>query len=387
MMSRRMLFVVNSTKYFVSHRLHLARAAREAGWDVHVAALDGPEAEMITAEGFPFYPVPIRRGTLAPWTELGAVMALVSAFRDVRPEVVHNITLKPVLYGTMAARVAGVPAVVNTIAGLGYLYSDDGLRPRVLRTVFRAVARVAFAHPRCRFIFQNAEDLEAFVSDGLTTRSAADLIRGSGVDMSVFVPKDAAAGVPIVVLPSRLLWDKGVGEFVAAARTLRSSGTAARFVLVGEPDPGNPRAVPVEQIHAWREEGTVEWWGYRSDMPAVLASSDIVTLPSAYREGVPKVLIEAASCGRALVATDMPGCRDIVRHEQNGFVVPPRDPAALARALGRLIEDRSLRAAYGASGRELVRREFAIEHVVERTLSVYERVVSTAAPEFGGMTA
>jgi glycosyltransferase involved in cell wall biosynthesis len=345
---------------------------------VHVATPPGPEAAQIVAEGFPHHAVPVRRGTLAPWTELEAVRALLALYRAVAPDVVHHVTLKPVLYGTLAARLAGVPAVVNAIAGLGYLYGEDGgAKQKVLRATFSSIARAVFRHPRMRFIFQNPEDREVFVATGLARAEHSELIRGSGVDTAVFRPAPEPDTAPMVVLASRLLWDKGVGDFVDAARRLKAEGVAARFALVGEPDPRNPRTVPASQLEAWRDEGVVEWWGHRGDMPAVLAGAHVVTLPSVYREGVPKVLIEAASCGRPLVTTDMPGCREICRHELNGLLVPPRDPAALAAALGRLIADGELRRSYGASGRALVQREFAVEQVIERTLAVYRDVATT----------
>jgi glycosyltransferase involved in cell wall biosynthesis len=371
MTGRRLLFVVNSAKYFLSHRLQLALAARDAGNDVCVAAPPEPESATIQARGFAFYPVPVRRGTVNPLSEAAAVAALIRLYRALRPNLVHHVTMKPVLYGTIAARLAGVPAIVNTVTGLGYLFVDGGARQRVLRTVFTALGRVAFHHPRMRFIFQNPDDLEDFLAAGLTTETEVHLIRGSGVDTTTFAPTPEPAGAPVVVLPSRMLWDKGVGEFVEAAGRLRAAGNPARFALVGDPDPANPRAVPSEQLRAWNDQGLIESWGYRSDMPAVFASCHVVTLPSVYREGVPKVLIEAASCGRPLVATDMPGCREIVRDGANGLLVPPRDAAALAAALERLIANPELRRTYGASGRALVEAEFAIEHVIARTFQVY----------------
>jgi glycosyltransferase involved in cell wall biosynthesis len=380
-MSPRLLIVGNDPKYFMSHRIGVARSAREAGYEVHVATPPGPEAAQIAAEGFPHHAVPVRRGTLAPWTELWAVRSLVALYRSLSPDLVHHVTLKPVLYGTLAARLAGVPAVVNAIAGLGYLYGEGGgARQVVLRQAFSSISRAVFRHPRLRFIFQNPEDREVFISTGLARAEHSELIRGSGVDTAVFLPAPEPEGTPVVVLASRLLWDKGVGDFVEAARQLKRTSLDARFALVGEPDPRNPRSVPVAQLEAWRDEGVVEWWGQRSDMPAMFASAHVVTLPSVYREGVPKVLIEAASCGRALVTTDMPGCREIVRHGHNGLLVPPKNPEALADALGRLVAAPALRRAYGEHGRVLVEREFAVEQVIERTLEVYRDVMG--APQF-----
>jgi glycosyltransferase involved in cell wall biosynthesis len=202
------------------------------------------------------------------------------------------------------------------------------------------------------------------------------LIRGSGVDMNIFTPRPEPEGVPVVILAARMLWAKGIGEFVDAARLLREQKVEARFVLVGESDPGNPSAVPVWQLEQWHDSGVVEWWGACSDMPRVFAEAHVVCLPSYYPEGVPKVLIEAAACGRPIVTTDVPGCREVVRHEENGLLVPTRDPVALAAALRRLIMSPALRDFLGRRGREIAVAEFGLERVIAETLAVYGDLLS-----------
>lgn len=369
------LYVANSAQYFLSHRLALAKGARALGFDVHVAAPQAENLSPIRREGFVVHPFPYLRGNLSPLREAGTLGALVRLYRATRPRLVHHLTLKPVLFGTVAARIAGVPAVVNAVNGLGHLFVEGNWYRRTLREAFKAVGRVAFQHGRMKFLFQNVEDMDVFIQARLAVAGDSVLIRGSGVDLTAFKRASEPDGVPVVLLASRMLWHKGIGVFVDAARRLRQAGVTARFVLVGEPDTGNPESVDRSQLEEWNREGVVEWWGHRSDMPSTLGGCHVVTLPTYYREGVPKVLIEAAACGRPLVATDMPGCRDIVREGVNGILVPPRDPVALAAALGELLADPGLRMAYGECGRDLVQREFSIERVVGQTLGVYRELL------------
>jgi glycosyltransferase involved in cell wall biosynthesis len=285
-----------------------------------------------------------------------------------------------VLYGGLAARLARVPASVSTITGLGHLFSATTRRTRMVGELARLVYRGALAHGRSKVIFQNPDDLSEFVDGGLVRADQAVLIRGSGVDLDEFKLRSEPAGQVQVVLAARMLWSKGIGEFVEAASLLHREGVAARFALVGGTDPSNPSAIPEAQLQAWNETGPVEWWGFRSDMPNVLARSHIVCLPTTYGEGVPKVLIEAAASGRPVVTTDAPGCREIIVDRENGFLVGPRDPAAVAAALRRLIEDPGLRSRMGARGREIAREGFSVETVTRRTVDVYRTLLDPAEP-------
>jgi glycosyltransferase involved in cell wall biosynthesis len=279
-----------------------------------------------------------------------------------------------VIYGSIAARLIGRGAVVNTISGLGYVFTSDHRTAKVLRPVLRRLWRMALSHPHSRTIFQNSDDRDDFIRMGLVRPDAAALIRGSGVDCSAFHPTPEPSGPPIVVLPGRLLWDKGVREFVEAARTLRVAGYPARFVLVGSPDAGNREAIPVQQLEAWSDEGVVEWWGQRHDMPEILAGASIVVLPT-YGEGLPKVLLEAGAASRPVVATDVRGCREVVRPGVNGVLVPARDGPALARAIEGLLAAPELRARLGQGGRRLVEAEFAEPLVVQQTLAIYRQLL------------
>lgn len=374
-LSKRILYVGNDAGYFVSHRLPQARAARAAGYEVHVATPLAREVELIRAEGFEFHALPVKRWGRHVWEEIASFLAFYRLYRSIRPDLVYHVTIKPILYGGIMARLARVPAVVNAVTGLGYVFVAQDYKVRLLRVAVKMAYRLALRHPKSRVIFQNPDDLNSFLKEGLVDKSNAVLIKGSGVDVDRFSVVREPVGPPVVMLASRMLWDKGVGEFVKAATLLKGVGIDARFVLVGGNEPDNPATVSTDQLQVWDRSGVVEWWGRHEDMPAVFSQAHVVCLPS-YREGVPKVLIEAAACGRPIVTTDVPGCREIVRHGENGLLVPVRDAAALADALRRLIEDPVLRQRMGAKGREIVVSEFSLEKVISEILVVYRELLA-----------
>jgi len=372
----RILFVDNDVNSFHAYRIELALGARDSGFEVHVAAPPGKAAEILRAEGLEYHPIPMTRSGLAPWKEFSTISVLFRLYRRVRPDLVHHLRLKPVLYGGLAAYGARVPAVVGLLTGLGYVFIAESRRALVMRKLVVLSCKVAFRHGNQRIVFQNPDDQGVFIQNKILPAAQTVLIKGSGVDVHTYVPTPEPEGVPVVVLASRMLRDKGVVEFVEAARELRDAGVSARFVLVGDTDPGNPTAVSAEQLRAWSDEGVIEWWGHQNDMRKVLSQSNIVCLPS-LREGVPKVLIEAAACGRAIVTTDAPGCREIVREGENGLLVPIRDSKALADALRLLIESAPLRALMAAKGREIAVAEFSVERVVNETLGVYRELLAS----------
>ncbi len=354
----------------------MARAARDAGFDVHVAAPEGKSAEILRSEGLSFHPIPMTRSGLAPWKEFTTIAVLFRLYRRLGPNLVHHLRLKPVLYGGLAAYGARVPAVVGLLTGLGYVFIAESRKALFMRKLVVLSCKVAFKHGNQRIIFQNPDDQGVFIQNQILPASQTALIKGSGVDIHTYLPTPEPEGVPVVVLASRMLRDKGVIEFVEAARSLKAVGVSARFVLVGETDPGNPTAISADQLRGWADEGIVEWWGHQTDMRKVLSQANVVCLPS-LREGVPKVLIEAAACGRSIVTTDAPGCREIVRNGENGLLVPVRDSKALADALRLLIESAPLRAQMAARGREIAVSEFSVERVVNETLGVYRELLAS----------
>lgn len=364
---KKLLFFVTEDWYFVSHRLPLAVAARKAGYDVCVVTRARKHARQIEGAGLRLIPFELARGGINPLSELWTLLRLIQVYRRERPDIAHHVAMKPVLYGSIAARFGRPPRMLNALAGMGWLFISDGwlagrLKPAVRYTLGKVMSSGLA-------LVQNPDDQRLLLHLGVPAENVRR-IAGSGVDLVLFSPQPELTGVPVVVLPSRLLWDKGVGEFVAAARLLAGKGVQARFVLAGEPDPLNPAAISTAQIQEWVRDGVVEHMGWVSDMPALLASSHIVCLPS-YREGLPKALTEAAAAGRPIVTTDVPGCRDVVRDGDSGILVPPRDHNALAAALERLIADPELRARMGARGRVRAEQEFGSEIAIRQTLALY----------------
>lgn len=368
-----LLFVVNIPEFFLSHRLPLAIGAKNAGFTVHIATGSGSACREITELGFEHHFLPISRSGRNPFAELRTLWGIYQLMRKIRPEIVHLVTIKPVLYGGLMARILGVPAMVAAISGLGTIFVDRDQPRSWTRRGVEWLYRLGLGHPNAKVIFQNPADCAALIGMGAVHKEKTALIRGSGVSLIDCPMRPEPEGVPVVTFAARLLEDKGVREFVEAARVLKERGVVARFWLAGSPDPGNITSITEKQVSDWSRDGFVETLGYRSDIPDIFANSNIVVLPS-YREGLPKALIEAAACGRAVVTTDVPGCRDAIEPETTGLLVSVRDAAGLADAIQSLIEDQTRRKQMGAAGRALAEREFAIEKVVDAHLAIYHEL-------------
>lgn len=369
----RLVFFVTEDWYFCSHRLSLALAAKATGYDVSVITRVRSHGELIESSGLKLIPIDLSRSGKNPLVELKLIGRLVSIYRKEQPDIVHHVALKPVLYGAIASYIARVPNVVNALAGLGFLFSSKSIKARFFRPFVMLFFRLLLNRENSRVILQNPDDVELMCRNGILSINRISLIRGSGVNVKKYTVKKKQEGIPVIVLASRMLWDKGVGEFVEAAKNLLQRGVIAKFVLVGENDSENPSSIPIRQLQSWKQEGVIEWWGHRDDMPSVFAESHIVCLPS-YREGLPKVLLEAAASGCPIVATDVPGCREIVREGKNGLLVPLYDVDALAAALKMLIDSPELCKQMGQEGRKIVENEFSIDKVNKETLSVYEGI-------------
>lgn len=373
-MRPKLLYLMNEALFFTTHRMPVAVAAARLGYEVHVAApFEAGPVAAIEAQGFAYHDIPLRRGGLNPLAEARLVWHLFRLVRRLEPALVHHVAMKPVAYGGLVSRLLRVPATIHAVTGLGYLFTREDLKARLIRGFILWLYRFALGHPNARAIFQNPDDLELFTARGLVDARIVVTIKGCGCDVEVFRPKPPPDGPVTVMFPARILGDKGIHEFIAAVRILKAEGTAARFVLVGRRDPLNPTDVPEATIRGWEREGLVEWWGFRTDMPDVLASAHVICMPS-YREGLPRGLIEAASCGLPIVTADVPGCREVVRHDDNGLLVPVRDGRATAEALRRLIADPALRQRMGRRGRERAVAEFSEAQFVADTLAAYAQV-------------
>jgi glycosyltransferase involved in cell wall biosynthesis len=375
----RVLLVGNDADYFLTHRLPLAMRLAELGYDIHVALPFEMGDARFQGRPFVVHRIALHRGGVHLGEEMRTLFELFRLYRKLRPQIVHHVTLKPTLYGGFAARVTGVPIVVNAMTGLGFVFTSSTVKARLIRMVAQWPLRIACRRRRVTMIFQNPEDLQKFADLGISYRDCSVLIRGSGVDTRVFTPRvGGQTGQPVVMVVGRMLWDKGIAEFVAAARALKAAGSRARFVMVGGTDP-NPSSVPEAELRQWSEEGVVEWWGKRDNMPDVWRQADVACLPS-YAEGLPKTLLEAAATGLPLVATDIPGCREIAREGITGMLVPKGDAVGLAHALQRLIASPELRSKFGANARAIAEREFTVQSVIKQTLDVYQSRLSAIAP-------
>ena len=345
---------------------------------MHVATPPGPGVAGIRAHGFAHHEVPLSRRGLNPVGEFGTLLALVRLMRRLRPGLVHLVTIKPILYGGIAARLCRVPAVVAAIAGLGFVNDPTDGRSRGLRRIILPLLRIALRQRNLRVVFQNPEDRHALVAATGLADEQTVLIKGSGVELDRYRETPEPPPPVTAILASRLLRTKGIEEFVAAARLLRERGLDTRFRVAGDVDDGNPLTISSEQLERWRAEGLVEFLGRRTDIAELFAAAHLVVLPSDYGEGLPRVLLEAAACGRAVVTTDHPGCRDAIEPGVTGLLVPPRNATALADAIEALARDPGRRRAMGSAGRALAEREFGIEAVVRRHLDIYAELVAVS---------
>lgn len=370
------MFVVNVAWFFLSHRLALAQAAISAGLRVHLASdlEHESEAAEVRRAGIEFHRIRIARSGWNPINEFRTIRQLRRIVRLVRPDIMHNVTAKPVIHGSRVAQAFRTPGVVNAVSGFGYAYSAGPGR-RLLRGVLDSAYANAFRPESVRIVVQNDDDRAEVLRICPVAAARIRMIRGSGVDLNEFREWPEPHGTPAVVLPARLLREKGVFEFAAAAAELRRAGLAARFVLAGRLDPANRGSLTAEQVRDLCAATGLEWIGDCKDMPGLFRETHIVCLPS-YREGMPKVLLEACAAGRAIITTDTPGCREVVRAGENGLLVPPRDAAALGVAIRRLVEEPQLRRGMGAAGRARAEREFGLDRVTLSHVELYRELLA-----------
>ncbi|WP_019466793.1 glycosyltransferase family 4 protein [Dyella japonica] len=373
----------NTDWYLYNFRRALALSLRRVGYDVLLISPDGPYGEKLRALGLRWEPLPMQRRSLNLLREFALLMHLFRLLRREQPDVVHGFTIKCAVYGSLAAKMAGIPARVNAVAGMGYVFTSSQLKARLLRPVVRGLLRLALGGERARLILQNSDDVKLFRRAALVDPAHIRLIRGSGVDCAKYAgatARKAGDGRTRVLLASRLLWDKGVGEYVLALRQLRAQGYSVHAMLAGTPDAGNPAAIPEETIQGWVDEGLVTWLGHVDDMVTLFGAVDIVVLPS-YREGLPRSLVEAAACGLPLVTTDVPGCREVVSDGIDGLLVPVQDGKAIARAIRRLLDDPVLARRLGEAARNKARTYFDERIVIARTLGVYAELCGPGEAE------
>jgi glycosyltransferase involved in cell wall biosynthesis len=375
-MKKTILYLDNRSQYFVSHRLPLAIAVRDQLAEVHVTTLSRRDEDIktISSSGMVFHRLSRNSNDRSVIRPLMRAFELARLFKELKPDLIHIFTLKAMCVGGFGLLRANKPAVLMTVTGLGYAFTSRSLKARLLSAAVATVMPPLLKRAGDEFVFQNHDDLAIFHERFRFDRERLFLIRGSGVDLGKYPSAADKAGKPTIVLVSRMLRDKGVVEFVEAARRLKHEGIRARFVLAGDPDPENPAGIPLAQLKEWDESGVVEWRGYCHDILTLFSEAHIVCLPS-YREGAPRVLIEAASCGKPIVTTDVSGCREVVHHKVNGLLVPPRNSRALADALRTLIRDPALRVRMGQNGRAFAESELSLDKVIRENLKLYENLL------------
>ena len=371
----KLLYLVTEDWAFCSHRLPMARAARAAGYEIIVATRVDAHRERIEAEGFRVHALDWRRRGNGPLATLRSVLDIAALYRREQPDLIHPVAMKPVIVGGLAAWLAGRRAVVNALTGLGYVFIGESL----VKLPIRAVIRFVLKRPGSRLLLQNHDDARFLVSQGFADPERLTVIRGSGIDIDHYAPlPEPAAGPVTVAYVGRMLEDKGIPTLAEAHRRVRERGIDLRLILAGTPDPENPTTVTEATLREWAAGPGLEWRGAVSDVRTVWRDAHFAVLPSR-REGLPKSLLEAASCGRALVATDVPGCREIARAGENALLVPPDDPEALAQALATLATDSALRTRFAAASRALVVSDLASGPVGTRTVELYQSVLNEAA--------
>ena len=325
-------FVVNVDWFFISHRLPIALKAKQLGYNVHIATTLTGHKKKLEDHGLIVHELNISRGSSNIFSALSILLKLILLFKQLKPDLVHCVTIKPVIIGGIACHFTNLKGVVFSISGLGYVFIKEGIVNSIRKRIVSFFYKISLNHKNMKVIFQNNSDKEIISQIAGLNDEEAVLIKGSGVDLKYFSFSDSFSETPLVLLASRMLKDKGIQEFVEAAAIVKKESGNIKFVLVGSPDPENNASITLKEILQWEESGIIEYWGQRDDMMEIISQSSIVVLPS-YREGMPKILLEAAAVGRPVITTDVPGCRDAIIPNKTGLLVPMKDPLTLAEKL------------------------------------------------------
>ena len=373
----RILFIISEDWYFVSHRLYLAKVAINSGYKVALLSHFTNHREIIEAEGIKTIAWPLNRSSRNLYKEIEAIKSIVSTIRQFKPSMIHSVAMKPVIYSAIACNLSGLKSRIFALAGLGFVFTSSKRSAKILRPFLKVIFSLLFKGKKTKLILQNPDDQRQLLSEGVINPKNIRLIRGAGVDTKTFSFKTIPSNMPIIILPSRMLWSKGIQDFIDCAKVINIDNIMARFVLVGTPDDQNPDSISTQLLTEWHKDGVIEWWEFQSDMPNVLHQSTIVCLPTIYGEGLPKSLLEAASCGRPIVTYDVPGCREIVKDGYNGFLVKAKRVDGLVEAISKLLNDRELCIEMGKNGRKLVEKHFTQEKIAKETMAVWEELLAS----------
>lgn len=373
-MKKKLLFIVNEPTYFISHRFPIALAAHDAGYEIHLATGTKAPPPEIREKRFYYHHIPLSRSGQNIFLESLSVVTMYRLMKQIQPDIVHLITTKPVIYGSFVARLARVPAVVAAVSGLGFIFTGQDFKTKSLRRIVHHFYQFGFKHKNLKVIFQNKHDQALLLEMGVLQAKQSLIIHGSGVDLSQYAYAEEPSTRPLIVLmAARLLADKGIREYVEAARILKLRGMNVEFWLAGSIDPGNPTSVNEEQLQTWQQEGSVKILSYIRDIPKLFSQVHLVVLPS-YREGLPRVLSEAAACGRAVITSDVPGCRDAILPEKTGMLVKVKDALDLANAIQYLLSNDALRKEMGLAARYFAERRFDITRIVKAHMDIFSEL-------------
>jgi glycosyltransferase involved in cell wall biosynthesis len=377
--NKKILFLVNYLSFFLSHRLPIAEALLAKGFEVFIGygELRGADPKLLEQKGFKVDSIPMQPGSFNFLKDFKTIYYIWVFFKRVKPDIVHLITIKSYLYGGIVSRLCGVQGLITAVSGLGTLFVNKDLKSKLIRLLLYPIYKFTFNHLNQKVIVQNKDDLKVLVNWGVLNPSKVKLLKGSGVKLENFTNLDEPSGTPVVCFAARLLRDKGVYEYVSAVRLLRERGIKAQFLLAGDLDINNPTGLKLDDLNKLKDERCVEIIGFQKNIPTLYAKSHIICLPS-YREGFPKSLIEAAAAGRAVVTTDVPGCRDAIIPNKTGLLVPVKDSQKLADALQWLIENPKKRIAMGKAGRKFAEKEFPIEKIILNHLDIYQDLLSNS---------
>ena len=373
----KLLFIVNVDWFFLSHRLPIAVKAKKLGYDIHIATKFTQRIKELEGLGFTLHPIKFNRGSTSIFSIIKLMIDFYLLYSKLNPEVVHLITIKPVIFGGLMARFTSVPCVVMAISGLGFVYSSMGRRAVLRRFIVNYLYKFSFRHKNLKVIFQNKNDIDNLVAHTNLAEEKIKLIKGSGVNLNDYSPSPLAKNSRLIIFAARLLISKGIRDFIQASRIYKEKYAVrahVRFIVVGIPDKENPGSIPFDELMDCVKAGLIEHWGYCNNMPEILASAYAVVLPSYYGEGLPKILIEAAACGRAIITTNHPGCRDAIEHGETGILIPIGDSASLADAINFLVENPEKCELMGRAGREFAERNFDIKNVVDMHLKIYDEL-------------
>jgi glycosyltransferase involved in cell wall biosynthesis len=377
----RLAFLITEDWYFRQHFLALAIAAQGAGHEVNVLCRTGergPEAaEAIRAAGLPIREIAFQRSGLNPFADMATRRQIVDAYRDLRPDIVHHVALKPIIHGQAAAKRVGIQARVNFLPGFGHVFTANSMKARLLRPLVSRALSGALTGERTGLMVMNRDDQHQIAALAGTDPKAVTILPGTGVDLARFKESEEPEGSIVVAYLGRFLRDKGLGELVEAGRLLHRRGVAVTIRLVGASDPSNPASIGKAELAKWAREDFIELFPWTDDVPSVWREAHLAVLPS-YREGFGMSLAEAAASARALIASDVPGCRDVVRDRVSGLLIPPRDPVALAGAIETLGFDTTLRRRFAAAARQDAEARLSLDRINRQVLALYGTALDMA---------